>query len=131
MSLSEKPTKAFIFSLTAGILILSNTVLLGIATRWFPEIIPTIPGTVNDTAVLYRLTALGLIFGFLVLLGAVMLRIKPADKKAWGIVIVVFSIPSVITGGGFIIGFILGIIGGVSALRKPKMQVIKPATTTT
>jgi hypothetical protein len=44
----------------------------------------------------------------------------------------VFSIPSVVTGGGFIIGFILGIIDGKSALSwKPKMQATKPATTTT
>jgi hypothetical protein len=36
--------------------------------------------------------------------------------------IMVFSIPSVITGGGFIIGFILGIIGGVKIYSwKPKM----------
>ena len=37
-------------------------------------------------------------------------------KKAWGIMIMVFSLSSVITGGGFIIGFILGIIGGTFAL---------------
>jgi len=61
-----------------------------------------------------------------------MLRFKPVNKKAWGIIIVVFSLPSVVTGGGFIIGFILGIIGGASALsRKPRMQATKPATTAT
>jgi hypothetical protein len=125
VSQNEKPTKAFTLSLIAGILILSNTTLLGVATRWFPGIIPTIPGTVNDTTVLYRLTAVGLIFGVLVLLGAIMLHIKPVNRKAWGIVVAVFSISSVITGGGFIIGFILGIIGGALALRKPKMQATK------
>jgi len=123
MSQSEKPTKAFTLSLIAGILIVSNTALLGAAATWFPWIIPTIPGLANDTTILYRLTAIGLIFGVLVLLGAIMLHIKPENKKAWGIIIVVFSIPSVVTGGGFIIGFILGIIGGASAIsRKPKMQ---------
>ena len=123
MSRSEKPTKAYILSLIAGILILSNTALLGVATMWFPEIIPTLPGSANDTTVLYRLTAVGLIFGILVLLGAIMLHIKPVNKKAWGIIILVFSIPSVVTGGGFIIGFILGIIGGALALsRKPNVQ---------
>jgi len=132
MSQTEKPTKAFTLSLIAGILIVSNTALLGVAATWFPWIIPTIPGLANDTTILYRLTAIGLIFGVLVLLGAIMLHIKPENKKAWGIIIVVFSIPSVVTGGGFIIGFILGIIGGASALsRKPKMQATKPATTTT
>jgi hypothetical protein len=124
MSQSEKPTKAFTLSLIAGILILSNTALLGVAARWFPGMIPTLPGSsANDTTVLYRLTAVGLIFGVLVLLGAILLRIKSVNKKAWGIMILVFSIPSVITGGGFIIGFILGIIGGALALsRKPNVQ---------
>jgi len=123
MSQSEKPTKAFILSLTAGILILSNTALLGAAATWFPRIIPTIPGSANDTTVLYRLIALGLIFGVLVLLGAIMLHSKPANKKAWGIIAIVFSIPSVITGGGFIIGFILGVMGGAKALSwKPEVS---------
>ncbi len=119
----EKPTKPFLLSLIAGIFIICNSTLLGVATRWFPEIIPTIPGLENDPTVLYRLTAIGLMLGILVLLGALLLRIKPANKKAWGILIIVFSIPSVITGGGFIIGFILGIIGGALTLtQKQKME---------
>jgi len=133
MSQNEKTTKAFALSLIAGILIISNSALLGAAATWFPWIIPTLPGSsANDTTVLIRLAAVGLIFGVLVLLGAVMLYSKPVNKKAWGIIIVVFSIPSVVTGGGFIIGFILGIIGGAKALsRKPKMQPTNPATTKT
>lgn len=129
MSRSEKPIKAFTLSLIAGILIISNSALLGAAATWFPWTIPTLPGSsANDTTVLIRLAAVGLIFGVLVLLGAIMLHIKPVNKKAWGITIVVFSIPSVVTGGGFIIGFILGIIGGALALsRKPEMK----ATTAT
>jgi hypothetical protein len=117
MSQSEKPTKAFMLSLIAGILILSNSALLGVAATWFPWIIPTLPGSANNTTVPFgSLTAAGLIFGALVLLGALMLHIRPLNKKAWGILVIVFSIPSVITGGGFIIGFILGIIGGAKAL---------------
>lgn len=114
-------------SLIAGILILSNSALLGAATTWFHWIIPTLPGSsANDTTLLYRLTAFALTFGLLVLLGAIMLRSKPANRKVWGIMIIVFSLSSVITGGGFIIGFILGIIGGAKALRwKPEMQAAK------
>ncbi len=131
MSQNEKPTKAIKLSLIAGIIIISNSALLGTAATWFPWIIPTLPGLpANDTTLLIRLAAVGLTFGVLVLLGAIMLHSKPANKKAWSIMILVFSIPSVITGGGFIIGFILGIIGGASALSwKPKMQATKPATT--
>ncbi len=115
-------SRAFTLSLIAGILILINTTLLGVATTWFPGIIPTLPGSSgNDTTMLYQLTAMGLIFGVLVVLGAVLLNRNPEHAKAWGILIIVFSLASVITGGGFVIGFILGMIGGASALRwKPK-----------
>ena len=132
MSQSEKPTKAFALSLIAGTLIISNSALLGAAATWFPWIIPTLPGSDgNSTVPFASLTAVGLICGALVLLGAIMLRSRPMNRKAWSIMIIVFSIPSVITGGGFIIGFILGIIGGALALRKPRMHATKPATTTT
>jgi len=129
---SEKPTKAFKLSLIAGILILGNSALLGAAATWFPWIIPTLPGSANNSTVPFAsLTAVGLTCGILVLLGAMMLYSKPASKKAWGITIIVFSIPSVITGGGFLIGWILGIIGGVKALAwKTEMHATKPATTT-
>jgi len=130
--LSEKPTKAFTLSLIAGILILSNAVLLGVVAKWFIGIMPTLPGSSgNDATFLIELATVGAIFGVLVLFGALMLHIKPLSKKAWGIMIIVFSIPSVVTGGGFIIGFILGIIGGKLILSgKTKMQTTKPALTT-
>jgi hypothetical protein len=118
----EKSTKGFTLSLIAGILILSNAVLLGIVGKWYIGIMPTLPGSSgNDPSLLIGLATVGLMFGVLVLLGALMLHIKPLNKKAWGIMIIVFSIPSVIMGGGFIIGFILGIIGGILTLTvKPK-----------
>jgi len=120
MSQSEKPTGAFKLSLIAGILILINTALVGAATTWFPWLIPTLPGsTTNDPTILYTLTTAVLIFGALVLFGATMLDKKPANKKAWGIIIIVFSILSYLTAGGFIIGSMLGIIGGALALRHP------------
>jgi hypothetical protein len=116
MSQNGKSAKAFALSLIAGILIISNSALLGAAATWFPWIIPTLPGSsANDTTFLIRLAAVGLLFGVLVSIGAIMVRTKPVSKKAWGTMVIVFSIPSVITGGGFIIGFILGIIGGASA----------------
>ncbi len=121
MSKGGKSTRAFTLSLTAGILILCNSALLGAAATWFPWVIPTLPGSTDNSAIPFAsLTAIGLVCGVLVLLGATMLRKGPANRKIWGIVIIVFSISSVITGGGFIIGFILGIIGGALAFsRKP------------
>jgi hypothetical protein len=129
---SEKSTRAFALSLIAGILILINAVALGIVARWFIGIMPVLPGsTGNDPTLLLELAIVGLICGVLVLLGTLMLNRKPANKKVWGIMIIVFSVPSVIMGGGFVIGFILGIIGGAKALSlKPKMQATNPVTTT-
>jgi len=122
MSRSEKISKTFTLALIAGLLIVSNATLLGVAATWFPWIIPTLPGSADNSTIPFAsLTAVGLMCGVIVLFGSLMLYHKPAYKKVWGILIIVFSIPSVITGGGFIIGFILGIIGGVLELRKPKM----------
>ncbi len=116
MSEGGKSTRALTLSLTAGILILCNSALLGAAATWFPWVIPTLPGSTDNSAIPFAsLTAIGLVCGVLVLLGATMLRKGPVNRKIWGIVIIMFSISSVITGGGFIIGFILGIIGGALA----------------
>jgi hypothetical protein len=122
MSQSEKPIRAFMLSLIAGILILVNAVSVAAAATWFPWLIPTLPGSSsNDVTILYSVAAVGLICGVLVLFGAIMLHSRPEHKRAWGIMVIVSSIPSIVTGGGFIIGFILGIIGGAYTLsRKPK-----------
>ena len=118
MNQNEKSTKTFTLSLIAGILIVCNAVAVGVAGTWFPWIFPTLPGSENNAAVPFAaIAAIGLICGVLVLFGALMLRIKPENMKAWSILIVAFSVLSVVTGGGFIIGFILGIIGGVKAFR--------------
>jgi len=99
-------------------LIVCNAVAVGVAGAYFPWIFPTLPGSDNNATVPFaNIAVIGLTCGVLVLFGAIMLRIKPENKKVWGILIIVFSIPSVITEGGFIIGFILGIIGGAKTFR--------------
>lgn len=125
MSVGKKETRAFVLSLTAGILILMNAAAVAAAAKWSPELFPTMPGSSgNDTATLYNAAIVGSICGAVVVLGAMLLRSRPAHKRAWGTMIILLSIPSVITGGGFIIGFILGIVGGVMALsRKPKPDI--------
>lgn len=102
----------------AGFLILCNAVAVGAAGAYFPWIFPTLPGSDNNATVPFgTIAVIGLICGALVLFGAMMLRIRPENKKACGILMIVFSTLSVITGGGFIIGLIVGIIAGVRAFR--------------
>lgn len=119
MTGSERLSRAFGLSLIAGVLILANAVSVGAAATWFPWVIPTLPGSsTNDTTVLYSVAAVGLISGVLVLLGAGNLHRKPANRKAGGIMILVFSILGYVTGGGVIIGSILGIISGAQTFRR-------------
>ncbi|MDJ0269219.1 MAG: DUF6114 domain-containing protein [Aigarchaeota archaeon] len=123
MSSENKPTAAFALSLTGGLLILIGSSftfamwgmfgqpigmmgggmmgMIGGGWMWFPIFLPI----------------LGLVFGILILVGAVMLNSKPDQAQTWGTLILVLSALSLITaGGGFIIGAILGIIGGILAI---------------
>ena len=76
----------------------------------------------NAPSLMYSLAAVGLVLGVLVLLGALMLRRMPARKKPVGLMVIAFSVPSVIMGGGLIAGFILGVVGGVSAVREKTIE---------
>ena len=62
------------------------------------------------------LALVGLVAGILVLFAALSLRSKPSTRKTYGTLIVVFSLLSLVGWGGFFIGAILGLIGGILAL---------------
>lgn len=121
--MEEKPTAAFILSLIGGVLILLPSLFIVGFYRWygwghmmgwnmmgwgmlgFPGIVATV----------------GLISGIIVLLGSIMLYTRPNEATLWGTLIVVFSAISLIGMGGFFIGFLLALIGGILALVwKPK-----------
>ncbi len=61
---------------------------------------------------------LGLIFGAIVIISALMLNSKPEQHSTWGSVIVLFSVLSIFGSamGGFGVGLVLGLIGGVLAI---------------
>ncbi len=61
------------------------------------------------------LIVLGIVFGILVLAGAFMM-LKPKTAKIGGVITLIFSVFSIIIGGGFILGMVLGIIGGILGL---------------
>ncbi len=67
----------------------------------------------------------GLVSGIVVIISGVMLRGNPSQRTLWGVLVVVFSCLSFFGFGGFIIGAILGIIGGIMALTwKPSATVV-------
>jgi len=50
-------------------------------------------------------------------MSAVLLRLKPNQRQTWGILVLVFSILGFFGFGGFIVGSVLGIVGGIMTLR--------------
>lgn len=72
-------------------------------------------------ALVLSLTVVGIICGALVVVGAAMIRARPGEHVAWGVVVLVFSLVSFVDTGGLYVGAILGVIGGAFALgyRRP------------
>ena len=66
-----------------------------------------------------------LLLGVGVLVGAVMLYIKPEHNTLWGSLILAFSGASAIIGGGFILGLILGVLGGLLSIIKVRFPLLK------
>ena len=122
------PKTASILALIGGIFIIVGGVLfLGVAAYVVPHLdlsnikVPqgmdraSLPGLISG--VLTVMGAFGLVCGAIVLVSATMLLAKVGQRRTWGILILVFSVLSFIGLGGFIIGAILGIVGGVLILR--------------
>ncbi|MCW4033547.1 MAG: DUF6114 domain-containing protein [Candidatus Bathyarchaeota archaeon] len=126
----EKPTTAYILSLIAGILMLLGGGM-GTYTGMMGGTYSNFYGMMGGRSMMggYNMMGspswgygmgfgiIGLIFGILVIFGAIMLDSKPKEHKTWGTLILIFSILSIFGGmGGFGIGMILGIIGGALAI---------------
>jgi hypothetical protein len=114
---------AFALSLAAGILIVLGGAVgilwSGTLTSHFPGGccgITMMMGGFGFLGMMAGISLLGPIVGAFVLLGALMLRGKPGQRQAWGLIIVIFSAISILGMGGFFVGAILGIIGGALGL---------------
>ena len=133
-SVAQTPTRpsgvAFVLSLIGGVLIAIGSVVgmgLGLMGRPFFWGMGGFMGGYGMMGgyyygsnayygMMYGLESLGLVVGALVIIFALLMRSKPADRKTYGVLILVFSLISLVGMGGFFIGAILGIVGGVLAL---------------
>jgi hypothetical protein len=120
----RKATAGFAISLIAGIIILVNALLIFAAASIissFGSIIPSVPGVPGvaeaAAAIVTLLGAVGLVFAIIVIVGAVLIYM-PGKEVLGGILVLIFSILSIVIGGGFFIGLILGIIGGALGIAK-------------
>lgn len=122
------PRTAAIVSLAGGIIILlGGVIFLGAATYVIPHINlsnVTVPQGMNRadlprliSGVLSVMGGFGIVCGGIVLLSATMLLAKVGERRTWGVLILVFSVLSFVGLGGFVVGAILGIVGGILALR--------------
>jgi hypothetical protein len=130
---TEKPDPAYpktaaLLALVGGmIIILGGAIFIGVASFVIPHLnlsnltVPqgmnraSLPGLISG--VLTVMGGFGLVCGAIVLVSATMLLAKVGTRRTWGILILVFSVLSFIGLGGFVLGAILGIAGGVLTLR--------------
>ena len=131
MSEAEKPTTGFILTLIGGIFILIGggmMTMIGWSTfcgitgcRSYGGMMGRGFGMMGN-GYAYGFSGMfgiaGLFFGIAVIIGALMLHNNPAQHSTWGSVIIVFSALSIFGSamGGFGVGLILGLIGGILAL---------------
>jgi hypothetical protein len=107
----RRPVEAFLFSLVGGLLILVEGVLfLAVGS------VVGSAGYAGASVFIGSLGALASLLGFVVLLVAVGLVFQPAAHRGFGLTILVLSLASLLVGGGFYLGGVLGVVGGVLAI---------------
>lgn len=102
---------AYILSLIAGILVLING-LVAIALPGTLSMIPEL-GAIFST-IITVIGVWGIICGIILIYGGYMIN---KGKKNGGIIVLIFSIIALFTASGFLIGAILGIIGGILGIK--------------
>ncbi|MEM0384093.1 MAG: hypothetical protein QXS57_00370 [Candidatus Caldarchaeum sp.] len=131
MTAAEKPTAAFILSLAGGVLILAGGVfgltawmMWGGMAYWGGWRGMMGPWMMMGWWMPWAWSALsltGLFSGIAVIASALMLQSRPNQAQTWGALILAFSIISIFGMGGFIIGALLALVGGILALTwKPQ-----------
>ncbi|MEM1946119.1 MAG: hypothetical protein QXF95_03785 [Candidatus Caldarchaeum sp.] len=128
MKAAEKPTAAFILSLVGGVLILAGG-LFGL-TAWMMWGGMAYWGGMMGPGMMMgwwmpwawsALPFIGLVSGIVVIASALMLQSRPSQAHTWGALILAFSMISIFGMGGFIIGALLALVGGILALTwKPQ-----------
>jgi len=102
------PTVAYVLSLIAGVLIVLNGLLLIAAGA-------TLGIALFDGGAAFGIV--GVILGAGMVYAATRIDARPAEHVGWGAAIIIVSTVSlVLVGGGFILGFILGLVGGIMAI---------------
>ena len=149
MSTETRAVAPFVLSLIGGVFILLGAIVTSMFTFGSATIVGSMSSSMSGMmgrmnsgmwmgmmmggmmGIYPVFSIIGLASGALVILGAVMLYSRPFEKDLWGAVIIAFSILGILGGmGGFMIGLVLGIVGGALALAwhpTPKTALSAPA----
>jgi hypothetical protein len=129
--MADKPTTAFVLSLIGGIFIILGGLVYMVVFSILGGLFSFI-GFGGLGIGLVALGVLGLIWGILVIVGAIMMNSgNPARVRTGSILVLIFSILSWFgAAGGFFIGFLLGLIGAILGFawkpERPPMTVPPP-----
>ncbi len=120
MSVSNKKVEissAAGLSLAAGIIIVIGS---SVSSFWHTTFFPQMGWMMGQqfASGIIVSSIVGIVFGAVVIVGAVLMYKKPLQTRQWGVIVLVASALSFIGMGGFMIGGILGVIAGVIALMK-------------
>ena len=130
----ERPTAAFVLSLIAGLIVVfgGGTVMMttfpsngpysygGMMGGYYGGMMGGYNGMMRGLGFgggwFFLLGAIGVVSGTLILIGSIMLYSRPTQAAIWGAIVLAFSIISLFGMGGFFLGAILGVLGGILAL---------------
>ena len=113
----KKPMLGFAFSLAGAILILLRgivRIVVGDVITFFGS--DLVRHRFLAGAALNVLVGLAVLFAVLILAGAYL--IYSGMEVTGGVIVIVFSLLSIFVGSGWLIGLVLGLIGGILALLK-------------
>jgi hypothetical protein len=117
-SVARKAFTGFVLSLIAGILVLIDGIVVYTNSDLFKEVFTSLGFNEKPLGLGFDvLGGIAIVFAIVIFIGAYLVY-TPRKEMIGGIVMLVFSIISIITGGGFIIGMALGIIGGALGIAK-------------
>jgi hypothetical protein len=105
---NRKPVAAFVLVLVGGIFVLLSGIMLSLMGSVMTFFMMGVGGIFG---------VIGIISGIMMIISAAMINtVNKAQIKTWSVIALIFSIVSIANFGGFIIGFLLGVIGSILGL---------------
>ena len=120
--MAEKPTAAFVLSLIGGIFILLGALLWLIVGQFLAFL------AIDIGLGATLMGVVGIVMALIIMIGGVMMYMKPEQHVVWGVIVLILSIVSIpFSFAGAVIGFILALVGGILGLVfKPQMPMAAP-----